>query len=155
MTPFPNNPICTHSVFFLLPQIIKMVNHQYTIQNRNTKQGDESDTCRDAERQPAYPQGQNTSDQRQRNRREDHKGIDYASECKEKKQQNQKISIEVTKNQRPLKEVIEEVFVRYPELNFKNKRRIMDSMLEIIGEEGSMPEVEIQNRTDKMISAYL
>ena len=73
----------------------------------------------------------------------------------EKKQQNQKISIEVTKNQRPLKEVIEEVFVRYPELNFKNKRRIMDSMLEIIGEEGSMPEVEIQNRTDKMISAYL
>lgn len=73
----------------------------------------------------------------------------------EKKQQNQKISIEVTKNQRPLKEVIEEVFVRYPELNSKNKRRIMDSMLEIIGEEGSMPEVEIQNRTDKMISAYL
>lgn len=31
----------------------------------------------------------------------------------------------------------------------------MDSMLEIIGEEGSMTEAEIQDRTNKMISAYL
>lgn len=73
----------------------------------------------------------------------------------EKEQQNQKVSIAVTKNQRPLKEVIEEVFVKYPELNAKSKRRIVDSMLEIIGEEGSMTEVEIQDRTNKMISAYL
>lgn len=74
---------------------------------------------------------------------------------KEKEMQNQKVSIVVTKYQRPLREVIEEVFVKYPELTTKNKRRIVDSMLEIIGEEGSMTEVEIQDRTNKMISAYL
>ena len=69
--------------------------------------------------------------------------------------QNQKVSIAVTKNQRPLREVIEEVFVKYPELTTKSKRRIVDAMLELIGEEGSMTEVEIQDRTSKMISAYL
>ena len=73
----------------------------------------------------------------------------------EKKMQNQKVSIAVTKNQRPLREVIEEVFVKYPELTTKSKRRIVDAMLELIGEEGSMTEVEIQDRTSKMISAYL
>lgn len=73
----------------------------------------------------------------------------------EKEQQNQKVSIAVTQKQRPLKEIIEEVFVNYPQLNSKNKRRIVDSMLEIIGEEGSMTETEIQDRTHKMISAYL
>lgn len=69
--------------------------------------------------------------------------------------QNQKVSIAVTKNQRPLREVIEEVFVKYPKLTAKNKRRIVDAMLELVGEEGSMTEVEIQDRTKKMISAYL
>ena len=69
--------------------------------------------------------------------------------------QNQKVSIAVTKNQRPLREVIEEVFVRYPGLTAKNKRRIVDAMLELIGEVGSMTEVVMQDRTNKMISAYL
>ena len=73
----------------------------------------------------------------------------------EKEMQNQKVSIAVTKNQRPLREVIEEVFVKYPKLTAKNKRRIVDAMLELVGEEGSMTEVEIQDRTKKMISAYL
>ncbi|MFR8711871.1 MAG: DEAD/DEAH box helicase [Anaerotignum lactatifermentans] len=73
----------------------------------------------------------------------------------EKERQNQKVSIAVTKNQRSLREIIEEVFAKYPELTTKNKRRIIDSMLEIISEEGSMTEVEIQDRTSKMISAYL
>lgn len=72
----------------------------------------------------------------------------------EKEMQNKKVRIEVTKNQRPLREVIEEVFVKYPELTKKNKERITNSIIEII-EEGSMTEVEIQNRTIKMISAYL
>lgn len=73
----------------------------------------------------------------------------------EKSQQNQKVSIAVAQEQRPLKEVIEETFVAHPELSTKNKQRIVDSMLEIIGEEGSMTEAEIQDRTNKMISAYL
>lgn len=73
----------------------------------------------------------------------------------EKSQQNQKVSIAVAQEQRPLKEVIEETFVAHPELSAKNKQRIVDSMLEIIGEEGSMTEAEIQDRTNKMISAYL
>lgn len=73
----------------------------------------------------------------------------------EKKQQNQKVSIAVTKNQRPLKEIIEEVFTTVPQLTVKHKRRIIDSMLEFIGDEGLMTEVEIQDRTKKMISAYL
>ncbi len=73
----------------------------------------------------------------------------------EKQQQNQKVSIAVAKNQRPIKEIIEDVFIGFPQLTAKNKRRILDSMLEIIGEEGAMTEVEIQNRTQKMISAYL
>lgn len=73
----------------------------------------------------------------------------------EKKMQNQKVSIAVTKNRRPLREVIEEVIAKYPELTSKNRQRIVNSMLEIIGEEGSMTEIEIQDRTNKMISAYL
>ena len=42
-----------------------------------------------------------------------------------------------------------------PQLTVKHKRRIIDSMLEFIGDEGLMTEVEIQDRTKKMISAYL
>lgn len=73
----------------------------------------------------------------------------------EKKRQNQKVSIAVTKKQRTIKEIIEEVFKEYPALSSKNKKRISDAMMELIGEEGSMDEGEIQERTRKMISAYI
>lgn len=73
----------------------------------------------------------------------------------EKKRQNQKVSIAVAKKQRTVKEIIEEVFKDYPSLSSKNKKRITDAMMELIGEEGSMDEGEIQERTRKMIGAYI
>ena len=73
----------------------------------------------------------------------------------EKKLQNQKVSIAVAKKQRPIKEIIEDVFVEYPNLTQKIKSRVKESMLEFIGEEGTMTEIEIQDRTRKMISAYI
>ena len=75
--------------------------------------------------------------------------------AEEKKRQNQKVSIAVTKKQRTIKEIIEEVFKEYPVLSSKNKKRISDAMMELIGEEGSMDEGEIQERTRKMIAAYI
>ena len=73
----------------------------------------------------------------------------------EKAQQNEKVSIEVTKKQRPLKEVIEEVCDEYPELKTVNKKQIADAMIAIINEKGQMVEDEIKARTRKMISAFL
>ena len=73
----------------------------------------------------------------------------------EKKQQNQKISIAVTKNERSFREIIEDVFERYPSLTLKVKNKILKSMLEIIDENGYMEEADLQNRTEKMISVYL
>ena len=73
----------------------------------------------------------------------------------EKKQQNQKVSIAVAKKQRTVKEIIEEVFKEYPSLTAKNKKRVSEAMMEFIGEEGSMDEGEIQERTRKMIAAYI
>lgn len=73
----------------------------------------------------------------------------------EKKQQNQKVSIAVAKTQRPLKEIIEEVFGEFPQLTMKTKRRISEAMVEFIGEEGAMTEIEIQGRTRKMIQAFI
>ncbi len=73
----------------------------------------------------------------------------------EKELQNQKVSIAVTKKQRPLREIIEDVFSSHPQLKEKQKQRIIESMLEIIGDEGAMSETEIKDRTAKMISAYV
>lgn len=73
----------------------------------------------------------------------------------EKEQQNQKISIAVTKNERSFREIIEDVFERYPSLTLKVKNKILKSMLEIIDENGYMEESDLQNRTEKMISVYL
>lgn len=73
----------------------------------------------------------------------------------EKEQQNQKVSIAVAKKQRPIKEIIEEVLNEFPELAPKNKRRILASMLEYIGDEGAMTESDIQNRTRRMVSAFI
>lgn len=73
----------------------------------------------------------------------------------EKKQQNQKVSIAVAKKQRPIKEIIEEILNEFPQLAAKNRRRILASMLDYIGEEGAMTEVEIQERTRKMVLAFI
>ncbi|MGW8114020.1 DEAD/DEAH box helicase [Caproicibacterium sp. NSD3] len=73
----------------------------------------------------------------------------------EKRQQNQKVSIAVAKKQRPVKDVIEEVFGEYPQLSQKNKQFIIQAMMNIIGDEGIMSEFEIQDRTKKMISAFM
>ena len=73
----------------------------------------------------------------------------------EKYLQNQKVNIAVAQKQRPIKDVIEEVFSDFPKLSQKNKRIIMESMMEIIGDEGVMTECEIQERTKKMISAFI
>lgn len=73
----------------------------------------------------------------------------------EKKQQNQKVSIAVAKKQRPIKEIIEEILNEFPQLTAKNRRRILASMLDYIGEEGAMTEVEIQERTRKMVLAFI
>lgn len=73
----------------------------------------------------------------------------------EKRQQNQKVSIAVATTQRPLKEIVEEVFGEFPKLTTKTKRRVSEAMIEFIGEEGVMTELEIQDRTRKMISAFV
>ena len=73
----------------------------------------------------------------------------------EKARQNEKVSIEVTKKQRPIKEVIEEVLDAYPGLKGVNKQQILDAMTAMISEKGQMKEDEIKARTDKMVSAYL
>lgn len=72
----------------------------------------------------------------------------------EKKQQNQKVSIAVTK-QKTIKELIEEVFLEYSQLSSKNKKTITTTIIEIVGSEDSMTEEEIQERTRKMISAFI
>ena len=38
-----------------------MVHHQDTVQYSHTEQGDETDSCRDAERESAQPEGYDTS----------------------------------------------------------------------------------------------
>lgn len=73
----------------------------------------------------------------------------------EKKRQNQKVSIAVAKTQRPLKEIVEEVFGEFPQLTAKTKRRISEAMVEFVGEEGAMTEIEIQDRTRKMSQAFI
>lgn len=73
----------------------------------------------------------------------------------EKRLQNQKIRIAVAKKQRPLREVIEEVFSEFPKLNPKTKNRVYESMVGFINDEGMTTEKEIQERTRKFISAYI
>ncbi len=72
----------------------------------------------------------------------------------EKKQQNQRVSIAVSK-QRSIKDLIEEVFVEYPQLSFKSKKAIINAMIDFIGTGDSMTEEEIQERTRKMIPAFI
>lgn len=72
----------------------------------------------------------------------------------EKKQQNQKVSIAVSK-QRSIKDLIEEVISAYPQLTTKSKKNIVNAMLELIGDDGSMTDYEIQDRTRKMIVAFI
>ncbi len=72
----------------------------------------------------------------------------------EKEQQNQKVSIAVTK-QRSAKDVVEGVINKFPQLSAKNRKRILVAMMELIGDEGVMTEYEIQDRTQKMISAFI
>ena len=72
----------------------------------------------------------------------------------EKKQQNQKVSIAVSK-QRSIKDLIEEVISAYPQLTAKSKKNIVNAMLELIGDDGSMTDYEIQDRTRKMIVAFI
>ena len=66
-----------------------MVNHQNTIQYRNSKQCNKSYTSRDTERKPSKPQRNNSSNQGKWNSRKYDQRIDYAPESKEKQQQNQ------------------------------------------------------------------
>lgn len=72
----------------------------------------------------------------------------------EKKQQNQKVSIAVSK-QRSIKDLIEEVFLEYPQLSVKSRKTITKTMIEFVGAEDSMTEEEIQERTRKMIPAFI
>ena len=72
----------------------------------------------------------------------------------EKKQQNQKVSIAVSK-QRTIKDLIEEVFLEYPQLPVKSRKAITKTMIEFVGAEDSMTEEEIQERTRKMIPAFI
>ena len=72
----------------------------------------------------------------------------------EKKQQNQKVSIAVSK-QRSIKDLIEEVFLEYPQLSVKSRKAITKTMIEFVGAEDSMTEEEIQERTRKMIPAFI
>lgn len=73
----------------------------------------------------------------------------------EKQQQNQKVSIAVAKKQRPIKEIIEEIIAEHPQLTTQHKKWVMENMMNFISEEGLMTEYEIQERTRKMISAYI
>lgn len=72
----------------------------------------------------------------------------------EKKQQNQKVSIAVSK-QRSIKDLIEEVFLEYPQLSVKSRKAVTKTMIEFVGAEDSMTEEEIQERTRKMIPAFI
>lgn len=74
---------------------------------------------------------------------------------KEKKQQNQKVSIATSKKQRSLKDIVEEVILEYPKLSTKKKNLIINNMTEIIEDEREMSETEIQDRTKKLISALI
>ena len=69
----------------------------------------------------------------------------------EKDQQNQKISIAVTQKQRPIKDIIEEVFTEYPSLSSKNKANIRNSVMTMVEENNHMSEKEIQSRIRKLI----
>ena len=73
----------------------------------------------------------------------------------EKRQQNQKVRIATAEKQRPIKEVIEEVLNEASGLSAKNKKRIYESIIEIISDDGMLTEKEIQERTRKFISAYI
>ncbi len=72
----------------------------------------------------------------------------------EKKQQNQKVSIAVSK-QRSIKEIIEEVMSAYPQLTEKKKKRIVKTILELVEDEENMTDYEIQYRTNKMVAAFI
>ena len=72
----------------------------------------------------------------------------------EKMQQNQKVSIAVSK-QRSIKDIIEEVFVEYPKLSLKSKQDITQTMIRFVESEDSMTEDDIQTRTRIMISAFV
>lgn len=72
----------------------------------------------------------------------------------EKRLQNQKVRIAAAEKQRPVKEVIEEVLNKASGLSAKNKKRIYETIIEIINDEGMLTEREIQERTRKFISAY-
>ena len=69
----------------------------------------------------------------------------------EKDQQNQKISIAVTQKQRPIKDIIEEVFTEYPSLSSKNKANIRNSVMTMVEENNHMSEKEIQSSIRKLI----
>ena len=84
-----NYLIGTHIVFTLLFHIIEVVNHKYTIEHSHTEEGYKSHTCRNAERQSAQPQRQNSAYERQWHSREHHKRISDASEGKEQQQQDE------------------------------------------------------------------
>ncbi len=72
----------------------------------------------------------------------------------EKRLQNQKVRIAAAEKQRPVKEVIDEVLNKASGLSAKNKKRIYETIIEIINDEGMLTEREIQERTRKFISAY-
>lgn len=52
----------SHSIFISFTKFVEMVHHQDTVQYSHTEQGDETDSCRDAERESAQPEGYDTSD---------------------------------------------------------------------------------------------
>lgn len=52
----------SHSLFISFTKFVEMVHHQDTVQYSHTEQGDETDSCRDAERESAQPEGYDTSD---------------------------------------------------------------------------------------------
>ena len=62
-TSFCYNSVRTHGICFFFSQIIKMVNHQNTVQHGYTKQGDESYTGGNTERESAQPQSYHTTNQ--------------------------------------------------------------------------------------------
>lgn len=72
----------------------------------------------------------------------------------EKEQQNKKVRIAVAEKQRPIKEIIEEVFNFYPDFPSKHKKKVIEAIIEYIEEEGGISEQEIQTRTRKLIDAF-
>lgn len=78
----------------------------------------------------------------------------------EKEKQNQKVSIAVAKKSRTIKEIIEETINEESKdnsliLTSGKKHRIVNAVLQYVQDEGQMTEKEIQERTRKMISAYI